>query len=159
MCVDPMLPLPLIDISTRGNGNNLLVNASFPLSLASAAHCVYTVQRLHQRQVEAISRLVLDESSHGCLMLVNHISAVKFLVLFLTDTAVGKGVTLVFVSLLSLTANPIAKPYAVVQRFRTIHNVHPDELTQAELIGTVMNGWHEVRQCQVAGSSVLNPVS
>ena len=108
------------------DGDDFPDDAPFPLHLASAVRCIYGVQRLHPRQVEAVSRLVLDEASQGCLILVDRTGAGKLLVLFLTAAAVG-GVTLVLVPLLSLTAAQLAKLHAAVQGFGTINAVHFDK--------------------------------
>ena len=64
------------------DGEDVPDDAPFPLHLASAARCIYGVPRLRPRQVKAVSRLVLDESSQGRLLLVDRTGAGKLLVLF-----------------------------------------------------------------------------
>ena len=69
--VDATSPLPRGDLATRNDGDDVPLDAPFPLHLASAALRVYGVPRLRSRQVEAVSRLVLDESPSCRLMLVD----------------------------------------------------------------------------------------
>ena len=95
------------------------LDAAFSNHLNNATRRLCRTAQLRPKQILAVQKILLDPQTNGKLIVVDRTGGGKSMILFLTAVMIA-GITLVFIPLLTLTPDQLARFRKKVQKYGTL---------------------------------------